>query len=209
MYACMLDMCPATEQMYLSKCPTQKIDYEDFLSFQTLNVAPGASFSQILTNAVARSRRLIGIPYISGTANFAWTAGTIAPMASPFSSAPCTTSKQPVSQLNVLLSGSNVYQQNYQYSWEEFLQETRKVNAVNGGSSLGLSSGLISQTDFEAGYKYIVVDLSRTPSEATDNIAKSIQVIGTNTGALALDIFWYVCYSRTVEIDTATGSLIC
>ena len=208
MYACMLDMCPATEQMYLSKCPTQKIDYEDFLSFQTLNVAPGASFSQILTNAVARAKRLIGIPSISSTANFAGTAGTIAPAASPFSSAPCTTSKQPLGQLNVLMSGANVYQQNLQYSWEQFLQETRKVNSINGGSSLGLSSGLINQTDFEAGYKYIVVDLSRTPSEATSNIARSIQVIGTNGGALAIDIAWYVVYERTVEIDTSTGSLI-
>jgi hypothetical protein len=48
--------------------------------------------------------------------------------------------------------------------------------------SLGMSSGLINQLDYESGYRFIVSDLSRTPSEASDNVSKSIQVIGTNSG---------------------------
>ena len=38
-----------------------------------------------------------------------------------------------------------------------------------------MSSGLLSQTDFENAYRFITADLSRKPSEAVDNIAKSIQ----------------------------------
>ena len=45
-------------------------------------------------------------------------------------------------------------------------------------TSSGLSSGLISQTDFENGYRFITADINRKPIEALDNIAKSIQCIG-------------------------------
>ena len=88
------------------------------------------------------------------------------------------------------------------------MQELRKVNSINGGSQLGLSSGLLSQTDFENGYRFITADLSRKPSEAIDNISKSVQVIGTNAGLYPVDIFWFVFYEREIEIDIQTGSLI-
>jgi hypothetical protein len=71
-----------------------------------------------------------------------------------------------------------------------------------------MSSGLISQLEYEAGYRFIVSDISRTPSEASDNVSKSIQVIGTNSGNQIIDIYWFLEFSRQVEIDIATGSLI-
>ena len=106
------------------------------------------------------------------------------------------------------MSGVQLYAKNYNYGVEHFLQELRKVNSINGGSQLGLSSGLLSQTDFENGYRFITADLSRKPSEAIDNISKSVQVIGTNAGLYAVDIFWFVFYEREIEIDIQTGSLI-
>jgi hypothetical protein len=83
-----------------------------------------------------------------------------------------------------------------------------RKEGINGGGSLGMSSGLISQNDFENGYRFIVADLSRTPSEATDNVAKSIQVTGTNTGDKAISIFWFLVFQREIEMDVQTGSLI-
>jgi hypothetical protein len=208
-YACMYNPSPATEQAYLSKTGgTKKIVYEDFQTYQTLAVPGGGNFSQILSNGVARGRRVVGFPKISSTANYAGVGSTISTMASPFSSSPCTTAKNPITNYNILLSGSNLYQQNYNYSWEQFQQELRKTNSINGGSSIGLSSGLISQNDFENGYRFLVFDISRSASEATDNVAKSIQVIGTNSGDKAIDILWAVFYEREIEVDLATGSLI-
>ena len=67
-----------------------------------------------------------------------------------------------------------------------------------------MSSGLLSQTDFENGYRFITADLSRKPSEAVD----SIQCIGTNSGLYPIDIFWFVFYEREIEVDIQTGSLI-
>jgi hypothetical protein len=209
LYACMIDVTPSAEQLYLSKSGgTKKTIYEDFQTYQTLNVAVnGGNFSQILTNGLSRARRIVGFPMLSATANFAGTAGFISPMASPFTSCPTTGSKSPISGFNVLLSGANLFQQNIQYGWEHFQNKLRRTG-INGGLSLGLSSGLISQNDFENGYRFIVADISRCNSEAQDNIARSIQVIGTNSGDRAIDAYWVVFYEREVEIDLSTGSLI-
>jgi hypothetical protein len=206
-YYCLYDLTPSAESMYLAKVPTKVIKYNDFLSFQTLNIGAGANFNQILTNSIAKGRRLIGVPMISRSTNFAGTSGTIAPMNSPFTSSPNTTSSCPITNYNVLLSGTNLYQQNLNYSSEHYIQEIRG-QSLNGGLSLGMSSGLISQLEYESGYRFIVSDISRTPSEASDNISKSIQVIGTNSGNQTIDIFWFLEFSREVEIDIATGSLI-
>jgi hypothetical protein len=208
-YACMFDLSPATEQAYLSKTNgTKRIVYEDFQTYQVLNVPAGGNFSQILTNGLSRGRKVVSFPQISASANYAGVGSTISTMASPFSSSPCTTCKNPITNYNILLSGSNLYQQNYNYSWEQFQQELRKFNSINGGSSIGLSLGLISQNDFENGYRFLVSDISRSPSEATDNVAKSIQIIGTNSGDKAIDICVAVFYEREIEVDLATGSLI-
>ena len=110
--------------------------------------------------------------------------------------------------MNVLISGTNLYQQNYNYDYEAFQQELRKTSAINGGDSMGCNSGLISQDDFSNGYRFIVNDLSRTQSQATDDIGKSVQVIGTNAGNYAIDITWLVFYEREIEIDLQSGSLI-
>jgi hypothetical protein len=71
-----------------------------------------------------------------------------------------------------------------------------------------MSSGLISQNDWENGYRFLLADLSRTPSEATDNTMKSIQVVGTNSGDKAIDIYWFVFFEREITIDIQTGSLV-
>jgi hypothetical protein len=207
-YCCLYDMTPQAEQKYLSKQSTKTIKYNDFLSFQILGIAPGANFNQILTNSIARGRRLIGVPQISSAFNSAGTAGTIAPANSPFSSCPNTTSNTSITNYNILVSGTNLYQQNLNYSVENFVQELRKTGSVNGGMSLDMSSGLLDQLDYEAGYRFLVSDLSRCPSEASDNVSKSIQVIGTNSGKYPIDLLFFLEFQREATLDLQTGSLI-
>ena len=199
---------PSFETLYLSKQPTKVVKYNDFLTFQTLGVTSGTSYNQILSNNISRIRKLVGIPQIAASFNYAGNGGFIAPANSPFSSAPTTTAQGPITNINVLISGTNLYQQNYNYGYEDFLQEIRKTSSINGGGSYGLSSGLISQDDFENGYRFLVHDLSRTQSQATDDIGKSIQVIGTNSGLYPIDITWIVFYEREIEIDLQNGALV-
>ena len=199
--------------------PTKTILYNDILSFQILNVSAGGSFSQILTNGISRARYLLICPQLSASINGSahvydpvLTGGVGAlgsPMISPFSSAlatcaPCLF----ITNFNVLLSGTNLYQSNINYRFENWLQENKQSNAVNGGLSLGLSSGLLSQSDFENEYGFIYVDLSRKISQASDDISRSIQVVGTNNSAVCIDYFCIIAYERQISLSTSTGSLV-
>ena len=223
-YAKVLEMTPTAEEMYLSAVPTKTILYNDILSFQTFGTAAGGSISQILTNGISRPRYLLIVPQMAATINGSakasltstfvgatngFTAALGSPMNSPFSSSPATTAPQAaISNLNILVSGQNIYQSNYQYGFEQFLQEVRGSNALNGGVPLGLTSGLLSQNDWENGYRYIYIDLSRRVSQANDDISRSIQVIFTNSATYAMDYYYVIGYEKQLQISTSTGSLI-
>jgi hypothetical protein len=207
-YCCLYDMTPQAEQMYLSKQSTKRILYDDFLSFQVLDIGVGANFNQILTNAISRGRKIIIVPQISASFNNAGLGGKIAPANSPFSTCPCTTSDSEISNFNVLVSGSNLYQSNLSYSYEQFVQELRKTSSINGGLSTGMSSGLIDQLDFESGYRFLVADISHSVSQASDNVSKSLQIIGTNSSRYPIDLLVFVSFQREVEISLESGSLI-
>ena len=223
-YAKMLEFTPLYEEMYLSAVPTKTILYNDILTFQTLSVTAGASVSQILTNGISRPRYLLIIPQMAGIINgsakanlaSSFTAATNgfaaalgSPMNSPFSSSPATTAPQAViSSLNILVSGQNIYQSNYQYGFEQFLQEVRGSNSLNGGIPLALSSGLLSQQEWENGYRVCCVDLSRRVSQANDDISRSIQVTFTNSATYCMDYFYVIAYEKQIGLSTSTGSLI-
>jgi hypothetical protein len=150
-YAALYDLTPQVESMYLSKMPTKIIKYKDFLSFQSLNISPNSNFNQILTNSISRGRKLFGVPQIAAAYNSAGTAGVIAPANSPFSTAPCTTSNGAITNMNILISGQNLWQQRifFQISLENSIHESRKTSAINGGLSLGMSSGLIYTSNWD------------------------------------------------------------
>eukprot|EP01031_Cornospumella_fuschlensis_P050889 gene50889-62241_t len=171
-------MSPVAEDKYFSMMPTKRVVYNDILSFQSLNVAPGGTVNSILTNGVSRLRYLLMVPQISASINGSATLTAVSdpahligsPMNSPFSSSPATTAPQAtVGNFNVILSGSNLFQNNFQYGFEHFMQEVRGANSLNGGVPYALSSGLLSQTDWEQSYLYVYVDLSRRDSTADDD----------------------------------------
>jgi len=220
LYAKMIEMTPTAEENYLSAVPTKTILYNDILSYQSLNNAAGSNVSQILTNGVSRPRYLLIIPQMAAAINGSNkdTLGTTysagvgvlgTPMNSPFSSSPGTTAPHAsITNLNVLVSGQTIYQSNYTYGFEQFLQEVRGSNAINGGISLGLSSGLLSQNDWENGYRFCYVDLSRRISQPNDDISRSLQVIFTNSAAYATDYYFIIGYEKQIVLSTSTGSLI-
>ena len=215
-------MTPTAEEMYLSAVPTKMILYNDILSFTTYNQAPNAQISQILTNGVSRPRYLLIIPQLAGAINgsapgtigSSWSQGVSSaalgtPMNSPFSSSPGTTAPQgAITNINVLVSGQVIYQSNYLYGFEEYLQEIRGSNALNGGIPLGLSSGLLSQNDWENGYRFTYVDLSRRISQPNDDISRSIQVVFTNASPYVMDFFYIIGFEKQIVVSTSTGSLI-
>jgi hypothetical protein len=198
-------MTPALERQYLSS-PVKKMLYNDILTYNNIqNIASGASVNSLLTPSLSRLRTLYIFPFITKSAN-----GTLAihPMNSPWDSAPGTCSPfSYISNLNVQLSGINIYLENKSYRFQNFLEETRPKNSINGGLQLGLSSGLISQSFFDSNYPVVTIDLSRHPMES-DDIAKSVSVSFTNQASKAMDYICIIEYEKQLNLNVEVGAIV-
>jgi len=113
-----------------------------------------------------------------------------------------------LTNFNVQLSGINIYQSNLNYTFETFMQNFRGANSLNGGISNEMSSGLIDKNRYESGYGIVFVDLSLKPSQASDNVSRSVQILGTNNSLVSLDLFCILAYEKEITISVSTGSLV-
>ncbi len=198
---------PALEDQLLKLAGDKRIVYEDVYQYTVSSIAAGGSFNQILTNGLANLQKLVIMPVYNSVAGNAATIA-LAPYQSCFDSCPGTTSPLcALTQFQVQLSGANVFQQNEQYDFEQFLNELSKDGAVNGGESTGITSGLISRHDFDNCYRYYVADLSRRlPAE--DKIAKSVSVLGINDTSKVLDLYAFLVYRRSIVVKLSTGQIV-
>lgn len=201
MYVPLYTLHPAMEDELLTLNPTKLIRYKDIYQYTISGTQASGSFNQLLTNGLARPQTLIICPFSSTAVS------GVSALNSPFSSAPATCDPYfLVNNFNVQVSGVNVFTQNLDYSFVEFQNELGRINAVNGNASIGLTSGLIDQHDYEHGYGYIVVDLSRTLN-LDDPVPKSILVYGSNNSTLPATYYCFVEYIRMVNINLATGDI--
>ena len=220
-YATVYDASPAYEERILQTMPVKQVYYDDILSFEIKGVNAGENVSRILSNGISRARYMIIQPLLSATMNGSATIGgqtafvaghaMNSPMNSPFSSAPATCVPYGgggLTNFNVLISGSNLYQSNINFGWEEFLTQMRGSYSVNGGQSVGLSRGLISQSDWENGYGFVYVDLARKISTASDEVSRSYQLQFTNNTNVMCDYIVIIGYERQLGISLANGSLV-
>jgi hypothetical protein len=223
LYAPTYKMAPEMEAKYLQEVPQKTILYNDFLTFssQALNTVVGGQINPIITYGISRLRGILIVPQIASTSNGATvasfgssapvtTAGNTigSPLISPFSSSPGTCAPwHKCTNMNVFISGSAWYQQNINYGFEHFYNETRKQGAY-GNSMPQIASGLIGQSDWEAGYGFIYVNLDRWANSAIDNAPKSVQVQLTNASRYNVDYFIYVIYQREITLSTSSGQLI-
>jgi hypothetical protein len=193
-------MTPAYEAKYLESGTKKRIRYNDIISYSIPNLAAGSTFNQIVTNTVINPKKLIVIPMLSASAN-----GSILPIQSCLTSEPGTSSMQlSLSNFNVAVNGMNLYQNNINYDWDEFLQEVRPSNGVDGNMHNGLSCGLISMNDWQNQYRTYVVDLSRRLPEQ-QGVNNSISLMGQVNSLLNVDLYCFVEWERSFTIDITTG----
>ena len=201
LYVPLFNLTPAMEDELLSLNPTKLIRYKDIYQYTISSVAANNTFNQLLTNGLSRPQTLIMCPF-TANGNLNTTS-----LSNPFTSSPATCDPYfLVNGLNIQVSGINVFPQNVDFSYVEFQNELSKINAINGNCSVGLTSGLIDQHDYERGYGYIVADLSRTLNP-DDAIPKSILVYGTNQSSQAVTYYCFVEYIRIVNLTLATGDI--
>ena len=206
----LVDLNAIYERSYLEQ-KIKTFDYSDIMAYDTIkNVAPNANVNQLLTPGLSRMRRIIIIPMVSASGSSMTSVNPLAirPMNSPFTSEPGTCSPYcPITNLNIMLSGSCVYQQNKMYSYQNFLEELRGDGNINGGLSVGLSSGLINQMMHDANYGFIVVNLTHHKSEE-DSISKSCTLMLTNASQWSLDLLCIIEYEKTISVDVEIGAIV-
>ena len=105
------------------------------------------------------------------------------------------------------VSGQNAIYNLQKYSFEQFNNQLYGQNAVNGGLTDGLTSGLVSRIDFDMEYCYYYVNVERMlPVEMS--VPKSVQILGTNSSSRALDLYVFIEYGVEISIDSLSGARV-
>lgn len=210
LYVPVYQMNPVNEEQYLTLNKIKTVRFKDVYQYQIeVPTSSGVgSFNALLTNGIPNPKSIIIIPFASASANPTSVAGNfIAPFSSPFASEPGTTT--PLIQFtsfNVQVAGVNTFVQNELYNFENFQNELSHINAINGGQTDGLNSGLIGFEQFINNYRYYVCDLSRRlPAE--DRVPKSIQILGTILSQLSsVTLYCFIEFEKEISIDLETGA---
>jgi len=215
---------PPFEQAILSS-PVKQINYTDVYQYQITNIGTDAQINQLITNGIANIKSILILPFFSSTSS----AGTNVTSAksgvesntntgfrtgypvfqSPFDSAGSGTTSPlaHITNFNVQISGQNAIYNLQKFNFESFNNQLYGQNAVNGGLTDGLTSGLVGRQEFDMNYCYYYVNVERMlPVEM--GVPKSVQVIGQNKSSKAMDYFVFVEYGVKISIDILTGARV-
>ena len=213
---------PEFEQAYLST-PVKQIKYTDVYQYQVQNIAANGQINSLITNGIANIKSILILPFFSASALGSATQtksgvsvstntnilSGVPVYQSPFDPAGtgCTSPLCHLTNFNIQISGQNAIYNMQKYSFEQFNDQLYGQNAVNGGLTDGLTSSLIGRQEFDMEYCYYYVNVERMlPVEMA--VPKSVQLIGQNLSAKAIDYLVFVEYGVEISIDVLTGSRV-
>jgi hypothetical protein len=214
---------PTFEQAYLSNSVKQ-IKYTDVYQYQVINTPSGQMFNNLVTNGIANIKSVLILPYFSSASSAGTALATrfghsnntntgfingVPVFQSPFDPAGtgCTSPLCHLTNFNVQISGQNAIYNTQKYIYEQFNDQLYGQNAVNGGLTDGITSGLISRQSFDMEYCYYYVNVERMlPVEMS--VPKSVQILGQNLSGKAIDMYVFVEYGVEIQIDALTGARV-
>lgn len=212
LYAPIYKFTPIKEQQYLSMLPTKSVKYNDIFQYQFDNIEADAPFNFLVSNGISNIKSVLVVPFLAPKSNICIGTGTtsasgLATILSPFASSGGTPDPITITNFNIMISGVNLFLNNEQYDWEAFAHELAQSNQLNGNQTTSLTSGLISQDQFNRGFRYYYGNCARIlPAEA--GVSRSVQVVGTNVSKKAIALMVFVEYEREIQIDLTTGARI-
>ena len=213
LYAPVYKMNPIAEQRYLSLAPTKRIEYNDIFSYQFNGIGAGSQFNFLVSNGIPNIKSVLVVPFIDA-GSFTTTVATNitsgtgqSTILSPFSTSGATPDPIPLTNFNIQISGVNLFLNNQLYDYEQFNQELKSSNQLNGSLTTGLASGLISESDFSRGMRYYYGNASRVlPSE--EGVSRSVQILGTNSSGCQISLLVFIEFGKSMTVDISTGARI-
>jgi hypothetical protein len=214
---------PVFEQAYLSS-PVKQIKYSDVYQYQVINVPAGTLYNNLLTNGISNIKSVLLLPFFSTTSSSVPTytdlvgniiSGTtgflngVPVYQSPFDPAGTgpTSPLVAINNFNIQVSGQNAIYNTERYTFEHFNNQLLGQNAVNGGLTDGLTSGLVDRIGFDMEYCYYYTNIERMlPVDLS--VPKSIQITGQNQSSKAIDILCFVEYGCEISVDALTGARV-
>jgi hypothetical protein len=204
LYAPVYKMNPLAEQRYLQLAPTKKVEYRDIFQYQFNDIGGNnTSFNILVSNGIANIQSVLVVPFLTSSAN-----GTAYnTLLSPTATSGATPDPITLTNFNIQISGVNLFLNNEYYDYEQFNEELKSSNQLNGSLTTGLASGLISEDMFSRGYRYYYANASRIlPSE--EGVSRSVQIMGQNASLKSCNLMVFVEFKRSITIDIATGARI-
>lgn len=195
---------PTFEKAYLSN-NIKQIKYTDIYQYQVKDVGSAEQFNNLITNGIANIKSVLLIPFYATD----YAGNSYQEFQSPFDTAGCGTTAPMVTlgNFNVQISGQNAIYNMQRYTFEEWNNQLYGQNAVNGGLTDGLTSGLINFMDFQNSYCYYYINVERMlPVE--QSVPKSVQILGTNYSTRKINLWVFVEYGVQVSIDVLTGARV-
>jgi hypothetical protein len=205
LYFPMYDMEAQKQLAYIQANRNKYVEYEDISYYPYVNLVSGQAINIPVTSQAVDPIGLLVIPMISGSAN-AVAGNILYPHSSPFTTEPATSSPVCLANFNAQLNLKNVFHNNIYYDWECFLHEILGVNSINGAGSLGLSSGLINQVDWENNKRYYFVNLER--HSANKSVGNAISITAQQVNAVPIDLHVFVISRKSVIVDVDSGRLV-
>jgi hypothetical protein len=215
LYCPVYTLSPLSEQRLLSLSPTKKVVYEDIFYYQFPNQAGGQNFNLLVSNGIPNIRKVLVQALINKASNgTAYNAGGVAGLTtstllSPFTTTGGTPDPISINNFQIQISGKNLFINQLQYDWEEFVEQLVSSNQLNGSLTTSMASGQIGKQDYQALYRYYYGNASRSiPSE--DGVAKAVQILGQiNTpSTISCDIVCFISFERDFTIDLRSGARI-
>lgn len=202
LYAPVYKMNPLAEQRYLQLAPTKKIEYLDIFQYQFNDLGSNAPFNLLVTNGITDIHGVLVCPFLSNSAN-----NNVSTLLSPFTPSGGCPDPIVLTNFNILVSGINLFLNNEYYDYEQFLQELKSSNQLNGNLTTGLTSGLIGEDTFSRGKRWYYGNCARVlPSEV--GVSRSIQIQGQNVSIVNCNLMVFVIFKRSITIDISTGARI-
>ena len=194
------------EKNYITQ--QKKLVYEDYIVKHIRELS--GQFNELITNSITRVQGLLIVPVLSGSDKGATNNGTLklSPLQSPFTTEPATCSPYYMTNFNVKVSGLNVYANNKEFGYEQYLDELNGNMGLNANTEVGLTSSMINLKDWNSNFGYIYVDLSRRQS-SDDYTPVNIEIQGSlPQSGKKMDFLVYVSYLKDMTIDLATGQRV-